>query len=64
MRLSVKHIRRLLEELEYETIFNDNASLRLQKRSNVGYSKDPETAQLQGALSIMLEAAARTEAEA
>ena len=61
MLLTINQIRRLMEEIEYETIFSDNASLRLQKRKP-GYSDDPELIKIQGALSIMLEAAARAEA--
>ena len=61
MHLSVKQIRRLLEELEYETIFNDNATIRLQKRKP-GYANDFEVEKLQRNLSVMLEAAATEEA--
>lgn len=60
--LTVNQIRRLLEELEYKTIFNDNATIRLQKRVGGGYSDDADTAQIQGKLSVMLEVAARMEA--
>jgi hypothetical protein len=60
--LTVNQIRRLLEELEYETMFNDNATIRLQKRMGGGYSDNAETAAIQGKLSVMLEVAAGMEA--
>ena len=60
MLLTVAQIRRLLVELEYETIFNDNATIRLQKRKP-GYANDYEVEKIQRNLSIMLEAAAKDE---
>lgn len=53
--LTKKQIRRFLQELEWETVY-EPGDIRLQRR-RPGYSKDKETGQLQAALSIMLEAA-------
>ena len=56
--LTKEQIRRLLSELEWETVYEDTREIRLQRR-RPGYSKDDEVAKLQGKLSIMLEAAAK-----
>ncbi|MCK5651763.1 MAG: hypothetical protein KAJ42_10315 [Gemmatimonadetes bacterium] len=53
--LTKAQIRRLLSELEWETVYEDTREIRLQRR-RPGYSKDAEIGGLQAALSIMLEA--------
>lgn len=58
--LTAAQIRRLLSELEWETVYEDTKEIRLQRR-RPGYSKDHDIGVLQAGLSIMLEAAAARE---
>ncbi len=51
-----RQIRRLLAELEWETVYEDTREIRLQRR-RPGYSNDHDTQVLQMALSVMLEGA-------
>ena len=53
--LTKEQIHRLLQELEWETVYEETREIRLQRR-RPGYSKDPLIGGLQAALSIMLEA--------
>lgn len=54
--LTKAQIRRLLGELQWETVYEDTREIRLQRR-RPGYSEDKEVGIIQGMLSVMLEAA-------
>lgn len=54
--LTKAQVRRLLEELQWETVYEDTREIRLQRR-RPGYSEDKEVGIIQGMLSVMLEAA-------
>lgn len=53
--LTRTQIRRLLAELEWETVYEDTREIRLQRR-RPGYAQDQQIAGLQAGLSMMLEA--------
>jgi hypothetical protein len=61
--LTERQIRRILDELEYKTVYTSPSGgrTRLQKRV-MGYSKEPEVCRIQGVLSIMLEASVKATA--
>ena len=63
MILTKKQLLRILDEIAYETVFEEAGpnGVRIQ-RKHTGYSDDQEIIRIQGALSIMLEAADRAEA--
>ena len=58
MLLTVDQILLLLNRLKWEPVYEDNA-LVVAKKRGIGYSDNPAVANIEGALSIMLQAAAK-----
>ncbi len=55
--LTKSQIQQLLRELTYETVYEDPglSGVRLQRKRMIGYSDDDGLANIQAALSVMLE---------